>query len=204
MELYSYVVARDYGFAPNPFNGYCTLATCKPAIRRDAKIGDWVIGTGSKKHEAIGKLIYAMEVTEKMTFNEYWNDRRFQVKKPKLNGSIKQAFGDNIYYRKQRTGEWHQENSHHSHDNGVINMNNLRRDTRYDSVLVSSFFYYFGVNAKLLPDSLRAICKSGQGYKKNHDPALVVDLITWVKSNFHLGYSGDPMLFGTFKRYNGL
>ena len=30
MRLHSYVVARDYGFAPNPFLGVCTLATCKP------------------------------------------------------------------------------------------------------------------------------------------------------------------------------
>ena len=48
MTIYSYVVARDYGFAPNPFYGCCTLATCKPIIRRMAQVGDWVIGTGSK------------------------------------------------------------------------------------------------------------------------------------------------------------
>src|SRR5712671_5339411 len=34
MRLYSYVVARDFGFAPNPFFGVCTLATCKPDIRK--------------------------------------------------------------------------------------------------------------------------------------------------------------------------
>src|SRR5262245_31415483 len=45
VRLYSYVVARDYGFAPNPFYGFCTLATCKPDIRRTADIGDWIVGT---------------------------------------------------------------------------------------------------------------------------------------------------------------
>ncbi|MBW2740862.1 MAG: hypothetical protein JRE64_18905 [Deltaproteobacteria bacterium] len=25
-KLYSYVVDHDYGYAPNPFDGYCTLA----------------------------------------------------------------------------------------------------------------------------------------------------------------------------------
>src|SRR5712692_10528871 len=49
VKLYSYVVARDYGFAPNPFFGFCTLATCKPEIRKAAAIDDWVIGTGSKR-----------------------------------------------------------------------------------------------------------------------------------------------------------
>jgi len=40
-ELHSYVVARDYGFAPNPFFGFCTLATCKPRLRSVAQVGDW-------------------------------------------------------------------------------------------------------------------------------------------------------------------
>jgi hypothetical protein len=43
MKLYSYVVTHDTGFSPNPFWGCCTLADCKPAIRRTAKIGDWVV-----------------------------------------------------------------------------------------------------------------------------------------------------------------
>src|SRR5882762_6472831 len=47
VRLYSYVVARDFGFAPNPFYGFCTLATCKPRIRAHACVGDWVLGTGS-------------------------------------------------------------------------------------------------------------------------------------------------------------
>ena len=38
MKLFSYVVARDFAFAPNPFHGYCTLATCKPIIRRVTQV----------------------------------------------------------------------------------------------------------------------------------------------------------------------
>ena len=74
MKLHSYVVARDYGFAPNPFFGICTLATCKPGIRGVAQIGDWVVGTGSKKHRREKHIVYAMRVTMAMTFNEYWTD----------------------------------------------------------------------------------------------------------------------------------
>ena len=48
MKLYSYIVARDFGFAPNPFYGFCTLATCKPKIREHASVGDWVVGTGAR------------------------------------------------------------------------------------------------------------------------------------------------------------
>jgi hypothetical protein len=57
MVLHSYVVARDYGFAPNPFFGVCTLATCKPLIRRIAHIGDWIVGTGSKKRKREKRIV---------------------------------------------------------------------------------------------------------------------------------------------------
>lgn len=39
-NLYAYAITRDLGFAPNPFHGFCTLATCKPGIRKTAKVGD--------------------------------------------------------------------------------------------------------------------------------------------------------------------
>lgn len=60
MKLYSYVVARDYGFAPNPFYAACTLATCKPRIRKTAKPNDWVLGTGCAERKRSGTLVYAM------------------------------------------------------------------------------------------------------------------------------------------------
>ena len=93
MRLFSYVVARDYGFAPNPFYGYCTLATCKPEIRKVADVGDWDLGTGSKSHGSAPHAVFAMLVTETLTFNGYWSDPRFRSKRPNLRGSKKQAFG---------------------------------------------------------------------------------------------------------------
>src|SRR5713226_5075925 len=114
VKLHSDVVARDYGFAPNPFFGVCTLATCKPRIRSVAQIGDWVVGTGSRKRTRERHIVYTMRVTGAMTFNQYWRALRFQSKKPNLRGSKKQAFGDNIYSRDVRTSKWCQANSHHS------------------------------------------------------------------------------------------
>jgi hypothetical protein len=48
-NVYVYVVDRDFGFAPNPFYGVLTLATCKPRIRSVASMGDWVIGVGGAR-----------------------------------------------------------------------------------------------------------------------------------------------------------
>ena len=53
-RIHSYVVRYDSGFAPNPFYGYCTLATCKPSIRKGADIGDWVVGSGSNDRNIRG------------------------------------------------------------------------------------------------------------------------------------------------------
>lgn len=86
-KVFSYIVARDYGFAPNPFYGVLTLATCKPVIRKTASIGDFIIGCSNK---ALGnKLIYMAKVSEILTFDQYWNDPRFAKKKPVMNGSLK-------------------------------------------------------------------------------------------------------------------
>ena len=47
-RLFSYTIPSDDGAAPNPFHGQCTLAICKPSIRRVAKKDDWIAGLGSK------------------------------------------------------------------------------------------------------------------------------------------------------------
>lgn len=146
-----YVVDRDLGFAPNPFHGYCTLATCKPKIRNVASMGDWIIGVGGSTLKATGRCIFAMQVTRKLTFNEYWNDPEFNDKKPVPNGSQQMLVGDNIYHQNSK-GIWEQSYSHHSHQDGSPNAHNLVRDTSSNKVLVSENFYYFGILAPLIPD----------------------------------------------------
>ena len=49
MKLFSYVLTTDNGSTPNPFHGTCTLAVCKPAIRRAAQVGDWIMAIDSLK-----------------------------------------------------------------------------------------------------------------------------------------------------------
>ncbi|EOB6396899.1 hypothetical protein ACHELZ_002363 [Vibrio vulnificus] len=146
-NLYAYAITRDFGFAPNPFHGSCTLATCKPRIRKSAKVGDWVLGIGGTKLKSVNrKCIVLMKVTEKMSFNNYWNEPRFSIKKPARNGSHVQMLGDNIYHQ-DANNVWIQEDSHHSNADGSINFTNLERDTNSDQVLISSHFYYFGKEA---------------------------------------------------------
>lgn len=197
MTLYSYVVARDYGFAPNPFYGFCTLATCKPIIRRMARVGDWVVGTGSKPRGRKCHVVFSMRVTEILKFNEYWRDPRFSVKRPNLSGSKKQAFGDNIYHRASTSQVWSQVNSHHSHADGSVNLRNVANDTQTDRVLISDDFIYWGGAGPKLPDRFRnhagADLCAGRGHKSAFPDALVREFIAWIKSHDEHGYVGVPL-----------
>jgi hypothetical protein len=195
MRLYSYVVARDYGFAPNPFYGFCTLATCKPIIRRMAQIGDWVVGTGSRQNNRADRVVFAMRITETLTFDEYWRDPRFVRKRPNLSGSKKQAFGDNIYHRDE-TGAWKQENSHHSHADGTENQRNIANDTQTDRVLISDDYVYWGGQGPTIPQRFRNfngfdICAS-RGHKSSFPDQLSQEFVEWIRGLAQRGFAGVP------------
>lgn len=179
MRLFSYVVARDYGFAPNPFHGFCTLATCKPQIRKHALVGDYVVGITPK--ESGNKICYVMEVTSKVSFDEYWGGERFQIKKPCFNMSYKYSVGDNIYYRRP-DGTWHQENSHHTHEDGRPIQENIDADTHTtDQVLISDNFSYWGKDAIQLPPEFSALIVA-RAHKCDFSREFVERFLIWYRS----------------------
>ena len=194
MKLYSYVVARDFGFAPNPFFRVCTLATCKPRIRGAAQIGDWVVGTGSKSRNREKHIVYAMRVTDAMTFTQYWNAPQLQRKRPNLRGSKKQAFGDNIYSRNPGTKKWCQANSHHSMPDGSPNPSNIRTDVKADRVLVSDDFVYWGGSGPRVPQRfLNYLGVGARNHRTNFPPKFVEEFIGWIRSLGEKGYVGEPL-----------
>lgn len=86
MKLYTYIVKHDKGLAPNPFYGCCTLGLCTPNhIGIKPSKGDWIAGFTTSAR--MNKLVFAMEVTERMHFHDYFNDKRFVRKKPILTGT---------------------------------------------------------------------------------------------------------------------
>jgi len=153
-RVYMYVVVRDFGFAPNPFHGVCSLATCKPTIRSTAQIGDWIIGMGGSRLKATGRCIFAMQVTGSLSFDEYWSEPTYLDKRPVRNGSKKMMVGDNIYHRDPNHGSWLQADSHHSYADGSVNVYNLERDTKTNRILVSRHFFYFGATAAAVPSAI--------------------------------------------------
>lgn len=171
MKLFSYIVTHDTGFSPNPFWGYCTLADCKPAIRRTANVGDWIVGLSPKAEG--NKIVYAMEVKEILTFHEYYHDKRFSKKIPDytLNITIYKT-GDNIY-KPLKAGGFQQLQSFHS--DGLNERHSTKNhDLGGKNVLVSDNYYYFGSEAiPLHPDLKELIVARGH---KNHFSQEVIQM----------------------------
>jgi hypothetical protein len=148
--LFSYKMTHDRGFAPNPFHGLMTLANCKPQIRKiKSPINDknlYIAGFTSKKlcDDKVGeeRLVFIMKVSEKLTYEEYFLDPRFQCKKPNNRGSLINRAGDNIYMpdKNERFGFKQLDNCNHS-------FKHIEHDLSGKYVLISNDFYYFGSGA---------------------------------------------------------
>jgi hypothetical protein len=175
-------VRTDSGFAPNPFGGYCTLACCKPQIRKHANVGDWVVGNGSKSTVGNEKMAYAMSITEKLSFDEYAEDARFGYKIP--SSGIGQERGDNIYV-KDRNGGWKQRApTYHTEKQ-------MDADLRGEYVFISNHFFYFGSNAVLVPERFQGLMSTGRWYRHVFGPE-VADFVEWLRATYTPGVHGKP------------
>jgi Nucleotide modification associated domain 2 len=192
VTLFSYVVRWDHGFAPNPFHGVCSLATCKAAIRAAAELGDWVLGTGSASRDYGGHAIFAMRIDQVLTFDEYWSDPQWSRKRPVMNGSLKQRFGDDIYHR-DAAGQWLQADSRHSWEDKA-NHENLKSDTgRTQRVLIGREFKYWGELAPKLPPPLRHFAITRPGDKRDFGANEIQAFLAWYQSFPEKGQIGDPL-----------
>jgi len=196
MKLFSYIIRNDLGFSPNPFWGTCTLACCKPIIRRTAEEDDWVVGIRGKglyKKLKLPKpidpieeygIVYAMKVTKKLSFDEYFD--KFPEKQPNFD-KVETIFkrGDNIY-KPLGNGEYEQLKSRHT-------IKNQPKDLSGKFVLLSDSFYYFGEAPVAIPKGLEdLIC--GRGHKCHTDPPVQSRFLDYI-SSFKLGISAKPSLW---------
>ena len=180
-RVYVYIVRYDLGFAPNPFHGVCTLACCKPDIRRIAQVGDWVVGMGGTALKATGRCIFAMRVTRHVTFDDYWRDPSFRSKRTQRNGTRVTLVGDNIYHRDEN-GTWLQEDSVHSAADGSQDPANTLHDTRTNRVLLSDHFIYFGDTAPTVPPGiLQEMGYTNRRHHRTFGLDACGDLIAWIE-----------------------
>ena len=140
MTLFSYTIPVDDGAAPNPFGGICTLTICKPAIRRKAAVGDWIVGLGSRRgpRDYSGKVNHAMKVTEVLTMAEY-DDRcrnRLPVKIPDWESArFEKRVGDCLYDSSGSGDPLLRRGIHHNGNSKTYLIGN--------NALLSTHFFYF-------------------------------------------------------------
>jgi len=162
-ECFSYIVADDCGYAPNPWWGECTLAVCKPVIRKTAREGDLIIGLTPSP---LGnKLVYAMYVNEVLPLGEYFMDSRFKNKKPNFQSNdIRKWMGDN-FYENNRDSFIQHISAHNTigRDPSILEMKK-QIDLSGINVLISNLFYYWGENSRQLPPDLDFL-KIGRGHR---------------------------------------
>jgi hypothetical protein len=186
-DLYTYVMKHDSGLAPNPFWGTCSLAVCTPNHQGSrAKRGDWIAGVSDKGRGY--KIIYVMEVDERVHMNDYFIDERFTAKKPIPDGTAQQRCGDN-FYSLDVNGHWTQHPNRHHMGSAC-----LAQDTRNPWVFVARKFWYLGRKAIDMPGEFLPMF-GGRGARVSHPPELVASFKTWVKASLKEGVNAMPRDF---------
>jgi hypothetical protein len=201
--LRCYKMTYDTGFAPNPYHGVLTLATCKPDIRLHANKGDWIAGfTAKEVHDSNGKihrfngdrkLIYLACIKDKLKLEEYWESEDYKDKHPHLigkNGKIIKEncsgettecknfdSGDNIY--KMVNGKLQQQENGGGHGE-----NEYKSDTRGEFVLICEEFYYFGVENAINVNDVFQYANSLPRNYKNFSENEGQGLVNFIKKEY--------------------
>ena len=189
MKLIVYKVKNDSGFAPNPYFGVLTLATCKPKIRSSSnvQIGDWIAGwtaASSKKFPTPAgeeKLVYLARISNIIPIEQYWYD--FPQKRPDIskNNNAQEYYGDNIYepdpfgtYGFKRV-----DSNFHSDEE------NKKHDLSGKNVIICKEFYYFSAEKALeIPYDIRNGFNNVQrGHRVFEDKDDIESFIKFVKLN---------------------
>ncbi len=189
-RLFTYTIPIDDGAAPNPFREMCSLAICKPGIRRVAEKGDWIAGLGSKNSpsgDLSGHLVYAMQVEEVLSLRDYDLEAasRWQYRIPNVfSADLADRLGDCIYDYSQEVPSLRP---------SVHGRQNVETDLSGENVLISWDYYYFGSCAVELPDCLLPICHQTQGHRSDSNAPYRDQFVSWLRGlKLRTGMHGWP------------
>lgn len=187
-KLYTYLLPIDDGAAPNPFWGVCTLVICKPAIRRTAAVGDWIVGLGAKHTWTNNRrgtnlrcrVIYAMRVTNKMPMDDYddYVKASLPEKCPEWGSQDhRRRLGDSIYDFSVTDPK------HPRLRDSVHTEANRARDLSGKCALLSDHFYYFGNKSVQLPEHLRVIVPKQQETRSKTNGPYFTTFVRWIEGS---------------------
>ncbi len=207
IRLFAYKQKYDTGFAPNPFHGVCTLATCKRYIRKHKQVGDWIAGFTSNElnGDKVGqeRLIFLMQVAEKLPFEKYYTDPRFAKKIPVRrsvqccekceNAKCCDYKGNPNVQRSERCIETVGDNIYGKHDGERFQVPNcshppakMDKDTCGEFVLIGTpTFFYFGSKPLDILPHVRPKVPSGMAPYgvQTEDFALAQAFVDYVRSH---------------------
>ena len=199
LKMWSYRIVHDLQFAPNPFKGVLTLATCKPVIRKShwSQPGVWIAGfaansvtTGIKPKRGEERLIYLAKISRQLPLSKYWD--KYPLKRAiNCSEEFEEYSGDNIY-SVDENGNFILQNENH-HDKGNYNQDVVKGK----NVLICDEFYYFAPNSRLLiPSRFDELIHKTQGQKLMTNSSLINEFISFVKDET----SNKIGIFGKIKR----
>lgn len=182
--IFVYKLTTDNGGAPCVYRRVLSLCICKPRIRQQAEVGDWIIGLGAKgAPEMNGRLIYIAKVTRKLSEGDYYQDIVYKNRP------------DCIYEKVKGEFRWREGSHYHSPDDLV---HDLGTSTEYGRAvsLVSNEFVYFGNNASPSIDPIQQIYDQlPRDYKVNHDTQVqgaLLEYIDAILKEYGFGKHGQP------------
>lgn len=129
-KLYSYILACDVGGAPCVEGGCLSIAICKQIMRKNARVGDTIVGISGYKLGKKKKIIFIATITKMVTMEDYGDSTR----------------SDSIYTSdlKLKPNPFH-------------DCSNYKNDIKGKNVIISTDFIYFGKKNIAVPDNLRGI-----------------------------------------------
>ena len=202
MKLYSYCIPIDDGAAPNPYWGVCTLTVCKPAIRRVAQVGDWIVGVGSVNVGGVdysGRMVYAMKVTDVLTLKEY--DQYCREKLPNkipnlLSRTYARKVGDCLYH--------YSPSDVITQRDGVHEEGHMQTDLGGKHALLSKHFYYFGNSAPKIPPQFSVLIRQGRSHQAPKNESIKEKFVKWLTQKFDKNrIFGDPQIELLFVKNEG-
>lgn len=196
-RLFTYIVAHDGGSAPNPFHNMCTLAICKPAIRRVAKTGDVIVGLSRVKDES--HIVYCMLVDETVSWSNYIklcsesHDSRYKLKIPHNQNDQGDCIWKDADNYSDAIPSWSGHGGEHDYNRDIKNGEN---------VLIGEIFWYFGKGDQYkisLPDNLKNIIP-GRGHRSNSNNSFRDEFVNFFNNELEnrnilkIGKMGTPEL----------
>ncbi len=172
-RFYRYILRHDDGWAPCTDNNLLSLATCKPAIRRTANVGDYVAGY-QPKARGEGLLCWLGRVEKVISHADY--SKTYPNRK-------------DANYIFEGSGNWRRRDpDYHPEDH------QLRTDVKAPVLIFDpNETWYFGREPNFPPASLDSLRAIGQGHRVRHRlPFDIEEMVAWLRSKWSPGIINPP------------